>query len=196
MFPCVSSYRWIHFPRSVLSFLSTTPVAVHSFLRKKKFFHIHEITRVDVLYTSLRLVEGVYKPQRACVGWASVTESCLEVCMCIKRTSLDEFPPGHPKMFERTLHIISLFVLAISNNINLFPSFFYAVPHENVRKMKLFHTDCPDFKKIDKNNLYVTCTQNWEVPVSYKWCHTETRESARENSVSNTVWESPLLKSL
>ena len=54
-------------------------------------------------------------------------------------------------MFERTLDIISLFVLAISNNINLFPSFVvvvvYAVPHENVRKMKLFHTDCPDIKQ-------------------------------------------------
>ena len=33
------------------------------------------------VFTSLRLVEGVYKPQRACVGWASETESCLEVCM-------------------------------------------------------------------------------------------------------------------
>ena len=39
------------------------------FLQKKSvFFHIHEITRVVGLYTSLRLVEGVYKPQRACVG--------------------------------------------------------------------------------------------------------------------------------
>ena len=34
-----------------------------------------------VLYTSLRFVEGVYKPQRACVALASVTESCLEACM-------------------------------------------------------------------------------------------------------------------
>ena len=59
-----------------------------------------------VLYTSLRLVEGVYKPQRACVGGASVTESCLEGYMWIKRTCLDEFSSGHPKMFERTLDII------------------------------------------------------------------------------------------
>ena len=77
-----------------------------------------EITRVVVLYTSLRLVEGVYKSQRA-----SVTESYLEACMGIKRTYLDKFPQGHPKMFERTLDIISLFVLAISNTINLFPIF-------------------------------------------------------------------------
>ena len=34
LFPCVSSYRWIHFPRSVLSVFSTSPVAAHSFLRK------------------------------------------------------------------------------------------------------------------------------------------------------------------
>ena len=104
-----------------------------------------------MLYTSLRLDEGVYKPQRACVGWAGVTESCLEACMWIKRTCLDEFPPGDPKMFEGKLDIISLFVLAISNNISLFPSFlfyfyFYAVLRENVRKMKLFHIDCPDLK--------------------------------------------------
>ena len=102
------------------------------------FFHIHEIT-------SLQLIKDVYKPQQACVGWASVTELCLEVCMGIKRTCLDEFPPGHPKMFERTLDIISLFVLAISDNRNLFPNF-CAVPYENVRKMKLFHTDYPDLK--------------------------------------------------
>ena len=36
----------------------------------------------------------------------------------------------------------------------------------------------------------------WEVPVSYQWCHTEMRERAHENGVSNTVWESPLLKLL
>ena len=107
--------RWIHFLSSVLSVLSTSPVVVHSFLRKRTFFHILEITPVVVLYTSLRFVEGVYKPQRACVGWASVTESCL------KRTCLDEFPLGHPKMFERTLDVISLFVLAISNTMSLFP---------------------------------------------------------------------------
>ena len=99
VFPCVTSYRWIHFPSSVLSVLSTSPVVVHSFLRKRLyiyyFFHIHEITRVVVLYTSLRFVEGVYKPQWACAGCASVTESCLEACIP-KRTCLDEFSPGHP----------------------------------------------------------------------------------------------------
>ena len=97
-----------------------------------------------MLYTSLRLVEGVYKPQRACVGWASVTESYLEACMGIKRTYLDEFPPGHPKMYERTLDM-SLFVLAISNTINLFPNLF--PNYQNAREMKLFYTDYPDLKK-------------------------------------------------
>ena len=32
------------------------------------FFYVHEMTQVVILYTSLRLVEGVYKPQHACVG--------------------------------------------------------------------------------------------------------------------------------
>ena len=53
-------------------------------------------------------------------------------------------------MFERTLDIISLFMLAMSNTINLFLFLFFAVPYENVRKMKLFHTDCPDLKKEKK----------------------------------------------
>ena len=39
-------------------------------IRKRMFsFIFMTLTRVVVLYTSLRLVEGVYKPQRACVGW-------------------------------------------------------------------------------------------------------------------------------
>ena len=59
-------------------------------------------------------------------------------------------------MFERTLDIISLF-----KQYQFISEFFYAVPREKVRKMKLVHTDSPDLKnKIDKNNLYVTCTQN------------------------------------
>ena len=40
LFPCVSSYRWIHFPRSVLSVLSTSPVVVHLFPRKRMFSFI------------------------------------------------------------------------------------------------------------------------------------------------------------
>ena len=60
--------------------------------KKNVFFYIHEITQVAVLYISLRFVEGVYKPQWACVGWAGVTESCPEACMGIKRTCFDEFP--------------------------------------------------------------------------------------------------------
>ena len=47
---------------------------------------------------------------------------------------LNEFPQGHPKMFERTLDIISLFVWAISNNINLFPSFFVLFPMNRLGK--------------------------------------------------------------
>ena len=34
---CVSSYRWGHFPRSVLSILSTSPGVVHPVLRKIMF---------------------------------------------------------------------------------------------------------------------------------------------------------------
>ena len=40
VFPCVLSYRWIHFPRAILSVLSTSPVVVHSFLRKRMFSFI------------------------------------------------------------------------------------------------------------------------------------------------------------
>ena len=40
LFPCVLSYRWIHFPRSVLSVLLLSPVVVHSFLRKRMFSFI------------------------------------------------------------------------------------------------------------------------------------------------------------
>ena len=40
LFPCVTSYRWIHFPRSVVSVLSTSPVLVYSFLRKRMFSFI------------------------------------------------------------------------------------------------------------------------------------------------------------
>ena len=73
VFPCVTSYRWIHFSSSVLSVLSTSPAVIHSFLKKRMFsfiIHTHEVTRVVVLYTTtsitslhLQLVEGVYKPQ-------------------------------------------------------------------------------------------------------------------------------------
>ena len=148
-FPCFLVFRRIGEYISLVLFYQfcQPPGVVHSFLRRRKnvYLHIHEITQVVVLYTSLQLVEGVYKPQWACVGWASVTESCLETCMWIKHTCLDEFPPGHPKTFERTLDNISLFVLAFSNTINLFPNFL-CCSYENVRKMKLFHTDCPDLK--------------------------------------------------
>ena len=75
-------------------------------------------------------------------------------------------------MFQRTLDIFLLFVLAVSNNINLFPSCFVVVvgvvlfclfvvfcyiyiykmlfPPEKVRKMKLLDTDCPDLKTKQK----------------------------------------------
>ena len=119
---CFLVFRRIGEYISLVLFYNLTSSCSLIFQKSIVFFQIHEITRVVVLYTSLRLVEGVYKPQGACVGWANVTESCLEACLEIKRTCLDEFPPGHPKMFERTLDIISLFVLAISNAINLFPN--------------------------------------------------------------------------
>ena len=52
-------------------------------------------------------------------------------------------------------------------------------------------------KILYKNNLYMTCTQNWEVPVSYHSINVilTKRERTRENSISNTSWEIPLLKS-
>ena len=63
MFHCLLALRRIGECISpVLSVLSTSAIVVHSFLRKRFFFffffHIHEITRVVVLYTSLRFVEG------------------------------------------------------------------------------------------------------------------------------------------
>ena len=42
----------------------------------------------------------------------------------------------------------------------------------------------------------MTCTQNWEVPYPINDDILKHGERASENSVSNTVWESPLLKSL
>ena len=55
-------------------------------------------------------------------------------------------------MFERTLDIISLFVMAISKIISLFASFFFpAVSNRKIRKIKLFHEDSPDYIKSDKN---------------------------------------------
>ena len=90
------SVCWIDFPSPVLSVLSTSPVLFTHASEKECFFHSHEITQVVVLYTSLWFVEGVYKPQWACVSWASVTELCLKACMGIKHTCLDEFPPDHP----------------------------------------------------------------------------------------------------
>ena len=63
MFHCLLALRRIgEYISPVLSVLSTSAIVVHSFLRKRFFFsfffHIHEITRVVVLYTSLRFVEG------------------------------------------------------------------------------------------------------------------------------------------
>ena len=69
-----------------------------------------------------------------------MTESCLEACMGIKRAFLDEFPPGHPKMFENARHHFN--VRPRNFKHYQFISEFY----ENVRKMNLFHTDCPDLK--------------------------------------------------
>ena len=71
-----------------------------TYIRKIMFSFISmRLTWVVVLFTSLWLVEGVHKPQRACVVWASVTEPCLEVCMWIKCTCLDKVPPRHSICF-------------------------------------------------------------------------------------------------
>ena len=83
-----------------------------TYIRKRMFsFIFMRLTRVVVLYTSLRLVEAVYKPQRACVGWASVIELCLEACMWIKRTCLDEVPSRHP--IRNWFHIQCIHMLLI-----------------------------------------------------------------------------------
>ena len=73
---------------------------------------------------------------------------------------------------------------------------FYAVPHEKVRKMTLFHTHTVTqsrFKQIILTKIiYTWWPQNWEGLVSYQWCNTKMWERTCENSVSNAVWESPL----
>ena len=85
-----------------------------------------------------------------------MTVLCLKACMGIKYTCLDEFPPGHPKMLERMLDIISLFVIYF----RVF-CFVLLFPMKTVGKLNYF-THCPDLKKKkkgDKDNLYMTCTQ-------------------------------------
>ena len=73
----------------------------------------------------------------------SDSEYCNDVKMTLPSLHLSQ---TH-KMFERTLFITSTsfhcFVLAILNN---YFCVFYAVSYEKVRKMKLFHTRCPDLK--------------------------------------------------
>ena len=90
MFPCVSLYRWIHFPSSVLiSFVNLTSSC--SLIRQKKnvFFHMHEITSwVVVLYTSLLFVDSVYKPQRACQCWLSQCDRIMSLSMYGNQTYL------------------------------------------------------------------------------------------------------------
>ena len=66
VFPCFLVLRRIGEYISLVLFcqfcqLTSSCPLIHQ--KKNVFFHIHEITRVDVLYTSLRFVEGVYKPQ-------------------------------------------------------------------------------------------------------------------------------------
>ena len=58
-----------------------------------------------------------------------------------------------------------------------------------------YFTQIVQIKKIDKNNLYMTCiqTEKFQYPISDAYWNSE---RARENSISNTVWESSLLKSL
>ena len=97
-FRCVCSlYVWTKFPRVAGQVPTRSKFPRITYIRKRmSSFIFMRLTRVVVLYISLRLVEGVYKPQGACVGWAGVTEPCLEACMWIKRTCLDEVPPRHP----------------------------------------------------------------------------------------------------
>ena len=99
---CVCSlYVWTKFPEMLdevppmcLKFPQIT------YIRKRMFsFIFMRLTWVVELYTSLQLVEGVYKPQWACVGWAIMIELCRKACMWIKCTCLNEVPPRHPSKF-------------------------------------------------------------------------------------------------
>ena len=89
-------------------------------IRKKNvfFLHIHEAnmgSSLVVLYTSLWLVEGVYKPQ-ACVGWAS--DQCNRT-VHVNQTYLfgQSSPKTSYKIFlrptkEKTIHLLKpLFLL-------------------------------------------------------------------------------------
>ena len=69
--------------------------------------------------------------------------------------------------------------------------FFMLFPMKRLGKWNYF-TQTVQIKRIntDKNNLYMTWTQNWEVPVSCQWCHTKAPKRAHESSASNSVGES------
>ena len=75
--------------------------------------------------------------------------------------------------------------------------FFYAVLHEKVRKIKLFHTDCSDLK----NKLWQKIIYTWHIHKTEKFWYPINdvilkRGKELVKTVINTVWESPPLKSL
>ena len=69
----------------------------HTSEKECVFFIFIRLTRMVVLYTSLRLVEGVYTNHNTTSlysGWASVTEPCLQACMSLNwRTCWDKSSP-------------------------------------------------------------------------------------------------------
>ena len=77
------------------------------YIKKRMFsFIFMTLTGVVVLYTSLRLVEGVYKPQRDCFGWwfacvmnEPVSQNRVSTGAClVNQTYLfgQKFPLCHP----------------------------------------------------------------------------------------------------
>ena len=79
LFPCVSLYRWIHFPRSVLSVLSTLPVLVHSFLRKRMFsFIFMKSHRFYIVCDWLKVSTNHNKLVLVVPVW----QNCVSKCAC------------------------------------------------------------------------------------------------------------------
>ena len=78
--------RWTKFPPSDV--VEIPPNHIHQ--KKKIFLHIHDINMGGcVVYkASLRLVEGVYKPHRACFGWAIQCDTIVSRSVHVNQTYL------------------------------------------------------------------------------------------------------------
>ena len=102
-------------------------------------------------------IHGVGKP-----GWI------INIAMTSKWFRHHFIDPKHIKCskerFIRTsFHCSSWQFQTISIYFRVLFLYCFALPYEEVRKMKLFHTHCLDLKNkinINRHNSYVTCTQN------------------------------------